>query len=282
MANAAIRLLVFATLFLAACLPARATPPAVSGNPLDRYQLPAAPIGSPEQLEHYRKSVPLTHSPLGLLSHGARQRFLASLIFGSHGLGGFATGDLQFELTRDEAYAVLRLFGAQDEALGLDTRLTPRNRQLDLQASVLEPIYTQLEQGLDGSGQTTSRKNAVGRLMAPLERYRDPAARHALGDRDVDFLFRADAVAFEATGDAQYLRDLRADFAELSERHRVDRPHLGSLNDALVRAGRIVEANALLRSYPMLQRRPAPSLIADRNYRPASPASGRPPAACAA
>lgn len=73
----------------------------------------ATPIRSTEDLSTYLRTA--HDSPLDRLAPDARQRFLDSLTFGEHELGGFQYTDLQ-TLPPDDVYQILRLFGAERTA----------------------------------------------------------------------------------------------------------------------------------------------------------------------
>jgi hypothetical protein len=90
-----------------------ATPPVTNSR---SRMSSSAPITSADPLAAYLRKTPAGQSPLDFFSAGAKQRFLSSLRFGSKGLGGFSTDDLQAELTDDEIRQVLSLFDAQDYA----------------------------------------------------------------------------------------------------------------------------------------------------------------------
>ena len=232
--------------------------PAVGVSTSAVLAIPAKPITTRAQLDAYQHDTPSANSPLGWLTPGAQRRFLAGLVFGEHGVGGMNIGDLRYELTREQAYVLLQLFGEQSYALDLDARSTPRPAGDDT-ASVLEAPYEQLldapEQHSDHTGQTQVIAHVYAAGIAPLQ---TDAQRRLLGDRDVEFLFRAATVAFGSTSQLDYLNDMRADFAELARRQRVDRPHAADLHDALIVAHHTDEARALLAAYPLLERAPAP------------------------
>ena len=223
--------------------------------------IPARPITSRAQLDAYLRDTPPANSPLSWLTPGAQRRFIDSLVYREHGLGGMNLSDLRYELTREQAYTLLRLFGAQDYALDLDARSTPRPPLGDEMASTLEPAYDQLRASTEhadggaGPGPAISRSYAEG--FAPAQ---TDAQRHALGDHDVELLFRAATLAFRATNQPDYFADMRRDFTELQRRHRVDRPHASDLYDALLAAHRADEARALLAAHPSIGRQPPPQM----------------------
>lgn len=250
-----------------------ATSPVTGVTRKPTLAIPARPITSRAALEAYLRDTPPANSPLSWLTPGAQRRFLDSLVYREHGLGGMNLGDLRYELTRDQAYALLQLFGAQSYALDLDARSTPRPAMDDQTASTLEPAYDHLlaaaehaDEGGAGPGQAISRSYAGE--FAPAQ---TDAHRHALGDRDVELLFRAATLASRATSQPDYLADMRRDFAELQRRHRVDRPHASDLYDALLAAHRADEAHALLAAYPSIERQPPPLMRSASRIRDGQP-----------
>ncbi len=221
--------------------------------------MPARPITSRAELDAYLRDTPPARSPLSWLSPGAQRRFVGSLVYREHGLGGMSLGDLRYELTREQAYSVLRLFGAESYALDLDALTTPRPVSDEQPAGTLEPAYDRL---LDASA-PTSGSAEQGQAIAPgyaaaFAPVQTDARRRTLGDRDAEFLFRAATLAFRATSQPDYLADMRRDFAELERRHRADRPHASDLYDALLAAHHGDEARALLASHPAIERSPPP------------------------
>lgn len=230
--------------------------------------LPARPITSRAALDAYMRDTPPANSPLGWLTPGARRRFIDSLIYREHGLGGMDLGDVRYELTREQAYTLLQLFGAQSYALNLDARTSPRPLADDAAASTLEAAYDDLlniEQPTGNAGlqQAISRRYAAAFMPAQTD-----AGRRALANRDVERLFRAAALAFRTTSQPGYLADMRNDFAELRRRHRVDRPHASDLYDALLGSHQADDARALLAAYPLIERRPPPSMRTASRIRP--------------
>jgi hypothetical protein len=224
--------------------------------------IPVEPITTRAQLDAYLHDTPASRSPLNWLTPGAQRRFLDSLVFHENGLAGMNLSDLRYELTREQAYTLLRLFGAENDAIGLDARSTPRSASDDRAASTLESPYEQLiaapEQNDDYAGQTQAIAHLYADGFAPLQ---TDARRNSLGDRGVEFLFRGATLAFRVTNQPHYLMDMRSDFAELERRHRVDRPHASDLYGALIVAHHTDEARALLAAYPLIERNSAPAML---------------------
>jgi hypothetical protein len=234
--------------------------------------IPARPIATRAQLDVYIRDTPPASSPLNWLTPGARRRFIGSLVYREHGLGGLNLNELRYELTREQAYTLLRLFGAQSFALDLDARNTARPAADDETASTLEPAYDQLSAAAEQSSGNAGTQQAFSRhyaeQFAPVQ---TDARRHALASRDVEFLFRAATLAFRVTSQSRYLADMRSDFAELQRRHRVDRPHASDLYDALLIAHQADEARALLAAHPSLERSPPPLMRSFNRIRPGQP-----------
>lgn len=73
-----------------------------------------APIKSAADLYNYLNANRQTKlSPLHILSPGAQQRFVQSLVFTEEGLASFDYRDIRSELTATQAYELLSLFGVQ-------------------------------------------------------------------------------------------------------------------------------------------------------------------------
>lgn len=220
--------------------------------------IPAKPITSRAELDTYLRDTPPANSPLNWLTPGAQRRFLDSLVYREHGLGGMNLGDLRYELTREQAYTLLRLFGAQDYAVDLDALTTPRPATHDDAPDTLEAAYDRLlaaTEHAEGDAQGQAISHSYATEFAPAQ---TDARRHALGDRDAEFLFRAATLAFSTTSQPDYLIDMRRDFAELERRHRADRPHASDLYDALLAAHHGDEARALRAAHPAIERSPPP------------------------
>jgi hypothetical protein len=78
----------------------------------DRADIVIAPIKSQEDLQNYLASAN-SGSPLYRLSKPSQERFLASLRFNENGLTSFEYVDLERELSAEQAYRLMALFGAQ-------------------------------------------------------------------------------------------------------------------------------------------------------------------------
>jgi hypothetical protein len=216
--------------------------------------IPDKPIASRDQLDAYQRDTPPGQSPLNWLTPGGKQRFLSSIIFGERGVGGFSTEDLSYDLTRQQAFYLLKLFGSESYAINLDARTAPRPAAAVMPSSALEQNYDELVAAAD-TGDHTLVIHLYATHFAPSQ---SDAQRHALNDADMLLLFRATDRVADITSDASYLNDLRADKAELEQRHLIDRPQAGSYYDALVRMRQTDEARAFLAAHPSLDRNQPP------------------------
>lgn len=234
--------------------------------------IPATPITSRAALDAYLRDTPPANSPLNWLTPGAQRRFIDSLVYREHGLGGLSFADVRYELTREQAYTLLRLFGAQNYAIGLDALTTPRPTTDAPVTATLEPAYDRLLAAAERTDGDTSRAQAISRsYAADIAPAQTDAQRHALGDRDAEFLFRAADLALRTTRQPAYLADLRRDFSELQRRHRVDRPHVSDFYDALLIAHHDDEARALLAAHPAIERSPPPLMRSFNRIRNGQP-----------
>ncbi|HEV2622385.1 MAG TPA: hypothetical protein VGU65_09905 [Frateuria sp.] len=247
-------------LCLAAATPASAAAaPVQAVTPAPALRYPARPIASRAQLDAYLRDTPVATSPLGALTAAGRQRFLATLAFSEHGLGGFGTDDLRYDLTRTQAWQVLRLFAVEGYAAELPARTRPRPS--DGPGATLEAAYDRLAAT---PGDTASAAALYVQAFAPSQ-----ASLASLGGRDVELLFRA--TARMAHAQPGLLADLRRDFGELARRDRIDRPHASAFYDALLAAHRSDEARALLEAYPVLRRTAPPTLRSASDLRDGRP-----------
>lgn len=72
-----------------------------------------APIKSKADIQSYLARTAGGKTPLSALSHGAKRRFLQSLVFTDRGLASFDYRDLRVELTATQIHEILSLFGVQ-------------------------------------------------------------------------------------------------------------------------------------------------------------------------
>lgn len=95
----------------------------------------AAPVKSAEDLHDYLRSAGHQGTPLDFLSDEGRSIFLNSLQFGDDGLASFNSAVLREELTADQAYALLSLFGFQSAAAEW---LSPESPHIDAENQYVE------------------------------------------------------------------------------------------------------------------------------------------------
>ena len=222
--------------------------------------MPAAPIASRAQLDAYLHATSPDAAPLGWMTRDGRQRFLASLRFGQRGLGGFGTDDLRYDLTLEQAYAVLQLFDAQHYALGLSARTKLRPSTWESSGRHIGPAYARLIDKSETAAKPERRRLADETYAAQFAPWQQAARLRTLGDRDVEFLFRAANHVLGLSSQSRHIEDMRLDFAELARRGLIDRPHASDLYDTLLSAHRNDEARVLLAAYPVLERKPPPAL----------------------
>ncbi len=221
--------------------------------------VPATPISTRAALDAYMRDTPAARSPLNWLTSGGQRRFLAGIVFSERGIAGMSLDDVRYELTREQAYELLRLFDAQAYATSLDARTTPLPASTAADISRVEQAYDRLL-AISLRGDDQRSPAMVESYRTDFARWQNDAQRHALDDRDVELMFRAVGVMLEGTDQPGYLADMQGNFAELQRRHAVDRPHAGMLYDALLRAHRSDEAKTLGAAYPVIDRRPPPTM----------------------
>jgi superfamily I DNA/RNA helicase len=103
-----------------------------------------AVVRNKAELASYLASAP-KNSPLMLLSKGARQRFLQSLIFTDRGLASFQYSELRSELNASQIYRLLSIFGAQNS-----TKSIPGLRvESETDAAVYDQVTGLLQPAVD-------------------------------------------------------------------------------------------------------------------------------------
>lgn len=247
--------------------PGRAAgPPAATQAPANNV------IRSSDALAEYLKATPIEDSPLSLLPPGARKRFLGTLVWGSKGLGGFATEDLTQYLTDVQIRRVLALFDAGSYADGLHGRVKPLTAtERKVQETILERKFDEMYFARSDAIHGESRTPApvlYDRLLAP---YQHPRQLAGLDDSDLGLLFRAAHTAASISHDARYLDDQRMDLAELHRRGIATSGQIVGVHDALVAARRFTEADALANTYSSAGIQPLPPLQQAPNLHAGSP-----------
>lgn len=223
------------------------------------------PISTPAALASYLRDTPIERSPLGALSPGARKRFLASLTFGDRGVRSIDAGDLDQELTHDQAVAVLALFGAQ--AYGDGRGLSPTDyarRQAERRAdaerrgcvfarcpeSVIEQRYDALMLA-DRPDPDAARHAAIAADYARLFAGNlTPAALKGASAPDLRLLARAARVALDADPDGPAADDLTRVLDVMQSRGMAGDAEFLPLYRARVTTRRFDAARALARAHP--------------------------------
>lgn len=220
-----------------------------------------AVIRSPDALAEYLKATPIDDSPLSLLPPGARKRFLGTLVWGSKGVGGFATGDLAQYLTDAQIRRVLALFDAESYANGLHGRARPLTAaEREAPETVLERKFDEVYFARASAAHNDSHASAPALYDRLLASYQQPHKLAGLDDSDLGLLFRAAGTAASISQDARYLDDQRIDLAELHRRGIATAGQIADVHDALIAARRFAEANALASTYPSAGVKPLPPL----------------------
>jgi hypothetical protein len=252
---------------LAGMSPGRAAgPPVATEAPANNV------IRSSDALAEYLKATPIEDSPLSLLPPGARKRFLDTMVWGSTGVGGFATGDLTQYLTDAQIRRVLALFDAESYANGLRGRARPlTTAERKAPETVLERKFDEVYFAQSDATHDKSRTPGPAlydRLLAP---YQQPRRLAGLDDSDLGLLFRAAGAVASVSQDARYLGDQRIALAELHRRGIATAEQIADVHDALIAARRFAEANALAGAYPSVGIKPLPPLQQAPNLHDGSP-----------
>lgn len=256
-------------LFTAWMLPAFAlagSAPTAAVTAAPKWRWPIRPITSRVQLDAYLHDTPSAASPLSVFTPAGLQRFLASLAFTDKGLGAFSTDDLRYDLTGEQAWDVLRLFGKEGYAVGLGARTRGRPDGT-LEEPTLERAYDRLARALQVDPGGTSLASIYARDFAPVQ-----VRVASLGDRDLELLFRATGIlASTQPQSTVYLAELERDFAQLERREQVDRPHAETLHAALLIAHRADDARALIAGHAGLEPQPPPTMRSAARLRAGQP-----------
>ncbi|OOG60034.1 hypothetical protein [Rhodanobacter sp. C03] len=227
-----------------------------------------APITSTEALARYLRDTPAGDSPLDKLPTGAKKRFLSSLEFGSKGLGGFDTSDLQAELDDAQIHQVLLLFGAESYASQLHGAPSAHRTcaiPSDCPESRIERRFdrlNELEHSLDRQripDQEKGRKlaSAYRKLFAAEQ---TPDELKIVSNSDLKLLYRAADTASLWSSEAVFLRDMASDHDELQRRGMTTAADVMRLHAKLVTKRQFAEADALASKYPAAELRPLPAL----------------------
>jgi hypothetical protein len=202
----------------------------------------AGPIRTNADLDRYLERVAPGESPLDRLSAQARGRFLADFRGGV-----FPTiDDLEAELTRDEAAAILNLFDAGAAA----SLLTPRIKHLAIGATETPEVgarFAALRSASRGSEARDATRSQYGVSFAPRQ---SEAALRTMSDGDVALYLRAALAVTELDPDARSPHDALLDLSELERRGVAAPTWIRRVHAALVRSRDFAAANAFRERHP--------------------------------
>jgi len=168
--------------------------------PAGQTDNPILPIKSASALQDYLHTTPPGTSPLDQLSPPARQRFLRGLVFGKNGLGGFSVAELDAELTRDEARAILELFDAESYLSSVHAR----PEHLSIGASESAEVSTHFDDLMAAHG-SVAVAGVYDRWFRPGGHSADPVESRTSFDRHSQRLPRERVAADRHLGDADIL-----------------------------------------------------------------------------
>lgn len=204
----------FVLFLLSSSVPAMASTP---GNA-------ATSIRSSEQLAAWLQH-PASPSALDSLSPGARERFLASVVFGRTGLGGFDPTDLALELDPEQVRAVLAMFVDDPDAYtGYVRPVDSRSRAA---AAQRKAGISEIERGYNHFYLQTLRmrpETDVERSRAIADAHNeqmpaiDASGLRATSDGNLQLLLRAALDAASQSGDGALGDTTRRIFAEYERR----------------------------------------------------------------
>jgi len=237
---------------------------------------PSNIIRSRAELNDYLRTTAQSGSPIDCLAPSARSRFINSLVFTERGLGGFSPADLQAELTASQVFAILKLFGAEEYAPGIDARVvTAEDRAIKSRApgsdsthycdsngscsprtdwicspafgsgaeSEINKLYDRFYDPRYNSLDSSVQKAAQDKYDALFGSFQRHAALSMLTTSDVDTLFRAAATIDDVS-------DMQIDLAALERKDAASQPQYDQLWDALITDHRYVAAAAVERAHP--------------------------------
>lgn len=237
-----------AILLVLACFAPGFASPAGEQPTLPSASAAAPPLQSRAELDVWLKNAEHP-TPLDALPPLARQRFLDSLGFGSGGVSTFSLGELQLELTPSQASAVLSLFGLENYAAVIDTRLSEGETwPVPARPSRIEREYDALERESREKG--LARDKLEARYVSQFHSlFTEPSLR-ALTLRDLTHVMLAAQLVGRTTLDPDYSSDISAAVQELERRGKATKPDLRAAYDGLLIARRFDEASRVAAQHP--------------------------------
>ncbi len=217
--------------------------------PATRVSAPAPPLTSQAETNAWLAAQAGRPTPLDALPPLARRRFIDSLVFGSGGLGGFAYGDLEAELTPSQARAVLRLFGMEEYADDIETRLAEGEAWPgSAEPSRIEREFDMLYRKRGGGRSVPADAAALyAKDFAPLFK---GDALSDLSLRDLVHAMRAAQLIAQTSLEPQYSSDVSAAVQELERRGKATASDLRAAYDGLLMARRFDDARRFADRHP--------------------------------
>lgn len=226
---------------------------------------PLVPIRSSAQLTEYLGSHP--SNPLDAFNHRARKLFLESLTFSDRGLTGFRLQEVQSELTRSQAFAILSLFGVESVVNSLQFELADNSRSLHPASGSVAAdgiLATLADKARSINREINAVPQKVAQLqivLAEMEKRVDGTGMDDLSDLDAkDFQEAAETLAFYSN-DAVDVRRMRRAYDELDKRGIVTRLQGQAMRDQYVAARMIPEAIAFAHTKRDLNLKPIPAFF---------------------
>jgi hypothetical protein len=223
------------------------------------------PLISQAKLDAWLKANASTRTPLDLLSPEAKQRFLADLVWGEKGLGGFGTEDLGWELTRSQIRDVLALFdSAEYERVVPDTR--PASgwpaRHGGSQSDVEQRfVRMDAEVTLHKTQPELLRTESIRAAYLKEFSWVRPETVRTLQDRDLLLFLRATLLAGFGPLDQHQLDATHVALGEAEHRNLTTRALIGQVQQGLLSAGQLDQAKALTSQYPRLDLIQIPEVV---------------------
>ncbi len=222
------------------------------------------PIRSKRELTAYLN----THrtSPLDAFDAPARERFIESLTFSDRGLTGYRTAEIQSDLTRAQAHAILSLFGVQSTVDSLDFE-----RDADSASTPFRPLNGDNHVLADHAKQARMAARDIESFPLILAKLQDifsvvlkvvgDGGEENLSDQDTrDFHELATTLAFYSN-DADDVRQMRRTFDEMERRGLATRTQGQAMRDQYVAARMISEAHEFEIKHSRLNLSPIPSFF---------------------
>lgn len=206
-------------------------------------------------------------SPLDALSPGARERFLYSLRFGAHGITGADGGDLADELTDQQIFDVLALFGPEaasqlpgsrrDEVQARERNVRRRDAIGETERHYID--YYKAVRDIDVPDAEIRSQRMAEAFDEHLAGLYTAHALQRVDDRELRLLRRAaDEVAL-STRASRHLDAYRALFAERERRKMVTTGDLETLQSLFVSLHRPGDARRLREQYRHFGLTPLPA-----------------------